>query len=99
MCDNFRLGNGAFCIDLSKEASGKNFCMHNGALCYFPKKARRRRWVVQPYLRAMLMQYYCSFNTFKFVVLYYMQLCFPVLIFSRWGLAGAGALLNRGGGR
>jgi len=41
-------GNDAFCNDLrgkveSKEASGKNFCMHNGALCYFPKKARRRR--------------------------------------------------------
>ena len=63
MCDNVRHGNGAFCNDLrgkveSKEASGKNFCMHNGALCYFPKKARRRRWVVPPSLRAILLQYY-----------------------------------------
>ena len=44
---------------------------------------------------------YSSFNTFMFVVLYYMELCSPVLIFSRWGLAVAGAHLNRGfrGGR
>ena len=42
---------------------------------------------------------YWSFNTFKFVVLYNMQLCFPVLIFSRLGLAGSGAQLNGGGGR
>jgi len=38
---------------------------------------------------------YWSFNTFMFVVLYCMQLCFPVLIFFRWGLKGAGAHLKR----
>ena len=42
---------------------------------------------------------YWSFTTFKFVVLYYMQLSFPVLIFSPWGLAEAEAHLNGGGGR
>ena len=56
-------GKNAFCNDLrgkveNKEASGKNYFMHNGALCYLPKKARRRRWVVPPSLRAMLLQYY-----------------------------------------
>ena len=56
-------GNDAFCNDLrgkveSKEDSGKNFCMHNGALCYFPKKARRLRWVVPPSLKVMLLQNY-----------------------------------------
>ena len=56
-------GNDAFCNDLRgkveiEEASAKNFCMHNGGLCYFPKKARRSRWVVPPSLRAMLLQYH-----------------------------------------
>ena len=41
---------------------------------------------------------YWSSNTFMFIVLYCIQLCSPVLIFSRWGLAGAGAHLNGGVG-
>ena len=56
-------GNDTFCNDLRgkveiEKTSAKNFCMHNAAMCYFPKKARRRRWVVPPSLRAMLLPYY-----------------------------------------
>jgi hypothetical protein len=40
-----------------KEAAGNNFQIHNGLLCYFPKRARKRRWVVPSSLRPMLLRY------------------------------------------
>jgi hypothetical protein len=56
-------GGDALCQELRrkvehKEAGGENFCIHNGLLCYSPKKARRRRWVVPSSLRRMLLQYF-----------------------------------------
>jgi hypothetical protein len=41
-----------------KESAGNNFQIHNGLLCYFPKRARRRRWVVPYSLRPMLLRYF-----------------------------------------
>jgi hypothetical protein len=42
----------------NKEAAGNNFQIHNGLLCYFPKRARRRRWVVPSSLRHMFLRYF-----------------------------------------
>ena len=42
----------------NKEAAADNFCIHNGLLCYSPKKGRRRRWVVPSSLRRMFLQYF-----------------------------------------
>jgi len=43
----------------SNEPGGGNFCVHKGALCYFPNRARRRRWVVPPSLKMMLLRCFC----------------------------------------
>jgi len=56
-------GDDVLCQDLktkveNKIAAADNFCIHNGLLCYFPKKARRRLWVVASSLRCMLLQYF-----------------------------------------
>jgi hypothetical protein len=55
--------NDAFCENLrkkveGKEASAKNFQLHKGLLCFFPRRAKRRRWVVPPTLRSMVIQYF-----------------------------------------
>jgi hypothetical protein len=46
----------AFCQDvrrkIDKQPGGEKFCVHKGALCYFPRGACRRRWVVFPSLKA-----------------------------------------------
>jgi len=52
-----------FCQDLrkkveGKEASGKNFQIYKDLLCYFPRSAKRRRWVVPPCLRSMVIRYF-----------------------------------------
>jgi hypothetical protein len=51
------------CKDLPKGiqpalGSTGNFRMHKGLLYYFPKNARRRRWVVPVSLRSMLCKYF-----------------------------------------
>jgi len=56
-------GDDVLCQDLktkveNKIAAAGNFCIHNGLLCYFPKKARRRRWVEPSSLRSILLQYF-----------------------------------------
>jgi hypothetical protein len=53
----------ALCRDIAgkvqrKEAGATNFQVHKGLVCYFPKRARRRRWVVPPSLRQMLLKYF-----------------------------------------
>jgi hypothetical protein len=55
--------NNVFCEDLrkrveNKESRGNNLQIHNGLLCYFPKKARRRRWVMPSSLENMLLRYF-----------------------------------------
>jgi hypothetical protein len=51
-----------FCEDLRKKlktrAGWNNFQINNGLLRYFPKKARRRRWVVPSSLKNMLLGYF-----------------------------------------
>jgi len=56
-------GDDALCRDLKRKVENKiaaadNFCIYNGLLCYSPKKARRRRWVVPSSLKRMLLQYF-----------------------------------------
>ena len=53
----------AFCQALRRkidgdEPGGGNFCVHKVALCYLPNRARRRRSVVPPSLKMMLLRYY-----------------------------------------
>jgi hypothetical protein len=55
-------GGGVFCEDLKKrvekkEAAANKFQMYKG-LCYFPRGAKRRRWVVPPSLRGMVIRYF-----------------------------------------
>jgi hypothetical protein len=53
----------AFCTDLvskvqGKEAAATNFQIYKGLVCYFPKRARRRWWIVPLPLRQMLLKYF-----------------------------------------
>ena len=43
---------------LRKDPSAIKFDLHNDRLCYFPKGARRRRWVVPVLLRGMVLAYF-----------------------------------------
>ena len=52
-----------FCEDLrkkvrGKDPSGKNFQIYQGLLCYSPRNAKRRRWVVPSSLRSMVIRYF-----------------------------------------
>jgi len=52
-----------FCEDLrkkvrGKETSGKDFQIHQGLLCYSPRSAKRRRWVVTISLRGIVIRYF-----------------------------------------
>jgi len=56
-------GNDPFCKDLQEKiVSGHtgvdNFHIHQNLLCFFPKKAKRRRWIVPVILRPMLLKYF-----------------------------------------
>ena len=35
-----------------------NFCIHKKIVCFFPNRAKRRRWVVPATLRPMLLSYF-----------------------------------------
>ena len=53
----------SFCQDIvtrirTNLSGAENFREHRGLLCYFPKQARRRRWVVPSVLRPMLLKYF-----------------------------------------
>jgi len=53
----------AFCQDIrkkiqDKQAGADNFQVHKGLLCYFPKQAKRRSWVVPSSLWQMLLKYH-----------------------------------------
>jgi len=55
--------NDAFCMEVLKKIQDKqtgveNFQVHKGLLCYFPKRSKRRRWVIPPVLRPMLLKYF-----------------------------------------
>ena len=41
-----------------KENAANKFQIYNQLLCYFPRGARRRRWVVPVSLKSMVMQYF-----------------------------------------
>ena len=41
-----------------KQTGTESFRVHGGLLCYFPKHSRRRRWVVPPTLRSMVLKYF-----------------------------------------
>ena len=43
---------------IDNEPGGGNFCVHKDALCSFPKRARRRPWVVPPSLKMLLWYYH-----------------------------------------
>ena len=43
---------------LEQRPGAENFHTHKGLLCYFPKRAKRRRWVVLAILRPMLLKYF-----------------------------------------
>jgi len=52
-----------FCKDLregveNKERRANNFRIYNQLLCYFPRGAKRRRWVVPICLKGMVLQYF-----------------------------------------
>ena len=40
------------------QAAAEKFVVHKNLICYFPKKAIRRRWVVPAMLRPMLLTYF-----------------------------------------
>ena len=53
----------SFCNDLKQkilagQAGVDNFQIHKNLVCFFPKKAKRRRWVVPAILRPMLLSYF-----------------------------------------
>jgi hypothetical protein len=53
----------SFCNDLKQkilagQAGVDNFQIHKNLVCFFPKKAKRRRWVVPAILRPMLLGYF-----------------------------------------
>jgi hypothetical protein len=53
----------AFCKDLcgkvqQAQAGADNFKVQKGLLCYFPRKAKRCRWVVPAALKSMLLKYF-----------------------------------------
>jgi hypothetical protein len=55
--------NDSFCENIKGEiragkSSVENFQIHKGLLCFYPRKARRRRWVVPTPLRPMLLKYF-----------------------------------------
>jgi len=61
-CKNTR-GGDVFCEDLrekveKKEAAGNKFQIYDGLFCYFPKGARRCRWVFPSSLKCMLLRYF-----------------------------------------
>jgi len=52
-----------FCVDLRDkiqvgQGGDDNFQMSKGLLCYYPKGARRRRWIVLVSLSTMLLKYF-----------------------------------------
>jgi len=52
-----------FCADIQVKVEGKlpgaaYFQLHKGLLCYFPRRAKRRRWIVPSSLREMLLKYF-----------------------------------------
>jgi len=52
-----------FCKKIQDQIQGKwtgaeGFQVYRGLLCYFPKRAKRRRWIMPPILRNMLLKYY-----------------------------------------
>jgi hypothetical protein len=54
---------GAFCKDIRSQiqagnVDGGNYELHKGLLCYRPKGARSRRWLVPESLRLMVLQYF-----------------------------------------
>jgi len=55
--------NHAFCMEVLKKIQDKqtgveNFQVHKDLLCYFPIRSRKRRWVVPPVLRTMMLKYF-----------------------------------------
>ena len=55
--------NDVFCMEVLKKIQDKqtgveNFQVHKGLLCYFLKRSKRRRYVVPPVLRPMLLKYF-----------------------------------------
>jgi len=52
-----------FCADIQGNVQAKlpgaeKFQLHKGLLCYCPRQAKRRSWVVPPSLREMLLKYF-----------------------------------------
>jgi hypothetical protein len=53
----------AFCTDLqnrlqANQGDASNFQLHRGLLCYFPRRARRRRWANPASLSPMILKYF-----------------------------------------
>jgi hypothetical protein len=43
---------------VKKEAGSEKYQIHKGLICYYPRGARRRRWLVPSILRRMVLQYF-----------------------------------------
>jgi len=55
--------NDPFCQDVKNKITSnlggvENFRIYNNLLCFMPRGAKRRRWVVPPMLRSMLLKYF-----------------------------------------